>query len=1087
MWLSILLIRSGDIHVNPGPAGHDNSMNSSSSSLSSFINIDYSKYLTIIHHNVQSLFPKIDEIYAEFKEIDILSFSETWLSDNVHSDDLHLTDFHSPERKDRVSNRYGGVIVYVKSNINYTRRLDLEPDGLECIWIDLLLKKKHVLFGTFYRPPSSGRQCLSSIENSVQLAVDTGISDIIITGDFNYDMLKPSSSRVVSSLCQQFGLKQIIDEPTHFTENSSSLIDIFLISNDSSLISSGVGDPYLNQNVRYHCPIYSTFNYLKPKCMAIERKIWKYDNGNYILLKQKAENTNWIEFENANINEFNRDILNKLNRITQECIPNKVIKLRPSEPPWLNAEIKRSIRKRKRAYRKAKIKNTAYLWEKFRKLRNDTTSLIRQCKKSHNENLALKLKTTELLSKDWWKTMKSFITHNVQSQIPALNYENRTATESCEKADLLNKYFAAQSMLNEQNSNVPHVNPSNTAMPFFTITPDEVASVLKSLPLGKASGPDEVNNKILRELADILCVPLCSLFNKSLTEGLVPSAWKEAHVCAIFKKGDPSQVSNYRPVSLLSNIDKVMERIIFKHIYNFLRDTDFLTSFQSGFVPGDSTVNQLTFMYNSFCKALDEGKEIRVVFFDISKAFDRVWHRGLLAKLKGAGIDVKLLSWLKNYLTDRKQRVVIPGGKSDWLYIKAGVPQGSILGPLMFLVYINDIVKDIQSNIRLFADDTSLYLIVDHPDLAATTLQNDISRITEWAENWLVKFNPSKTESLLISRKVNKPLHPTLSMLNEDIIEVDMHKHLGVILSNDGSWHNHINIIKEKAWKRINLMRKLKYKLDRKSLEVMYVSFIRPILEYANVIWDNCTAYEKDDLEKIQIEAARIVTGCTKLVSLRDLYNETKWDTLDTRRTNQKLLLMYKMSNNSTPEYMSSLVPRLVNETTRYSLRNANNIRPVQTRTQLYSNSFLPSVITEWNKLSEDVRASPSLSSFKSSISSKNKVPAYYFSGHRKGQILHTRLRTNCSGLKLCLFQKNIVDSPLCTCGEVESTDHFMLRCRNYQLLRNELLDTIRSMCTVSTEILLFGNPNLSETDNIYIFTAVQKYIIQTKRFEREP
>ena len=512
--------------------------------------------------------------------------------------------------------------------------------------------------------------------------------------------------------------------------------------------------------------------------------------------------------------------------------------------------------------------------------------------------------------------------------------------------------------------------------------------------------------------------PLTSIdiYNTSLCEGILPQSWKDAHVCAVFKKGDPSCVSNYRPISLLSNLDKVLERLVFKHMFNHLRDINFLSSFQSGFIPGDSAVNQLTFIYNSFCKALDGGKEIRAIFFDISKAFDRVWHAGLLVKLKAAGIPARLSLWLGNYLDGRRQCVVTPGAKSTWLPIKAGVPQGSILGPLLFLIYINDIVTDIHSNIRLFADDTSLYLIVEHADIAAYTLNSDIIKITNWAKSWLVSFNPTKTESLLVSRKINKPIHPPLQMLNEQIVEVQAHRHLGIYLSNDGSWHPHIDHIKAKAWERINIMRKLKYVLDRKSLETIYLSFIRPLLEYSDVIWDNCTNNEKHDLDKIQYEAARIATGATKLVSIVNLENEIGWEPLESRRRKHKLTLFYKMIHKETPEYISNLVPPLVGNRNNYSLRNEHNLQSVHARTKLYSESFLPSVVREWNDLSLEIRNSTSLPSFKTAIGrhDTHSIPIYYYTGYRKAQILHTRLRTNCSCLNLTLFQKNIVDSPLC-------------------------------------------------------------------------
>ena len=210
------------------------------------------------------------------------------------------------------------------------------------------------------------------------------------------------------------------------------------------------------------------------------------------------------------------------------------------------------------------------------------------------------------------------------------------------------------------------------------------------------------------------------------------------------------------------------------------------------------------------------------MFCDISKAFDRVWHRGLLFKLESIGVSDSLILWFSDYLAERKQRVVLPGAASSWKNIKAGVPQGSILGPLLFLIYINDI----HTCIRLFADDTSLYIIVDNPLQAADTLNADLAKIHSWASKWLASFNPSKSESILFSRKHNRPFHPPLNMDQQAINEVTSYKHLGLIFSNDCNWNEHIDCVKTKKWFRINIMRKLKFQL-----ETIYVSFIRPLLE----------------------------------------------------------------------------------------------------------------------------------------------------------------------------------------------------------------------------------------------------------------
>ena len=227
-----------------------------------------------------------------------------------------------------------------------------------------------------------------------------------------------------------------------------------------------------------------------------------------------------------------------------------------------------------------------------------------------------------------------------------------------------------------------------------------------------------------------------------------------------------------------------------------------------------------------------------------------MWHQGLLYKLQTVGITWSLLLWFTDYLHNRKQRIFLPDGISDWITISTGVPQGSILGPLLFLIDINDIVEDIISFIRLFADDTSLYVIVENPFVLAEVLNSDIAKVHTWATKWLVTFNPLKTEEMIFSRKLNKPQHSPIHMNQQPFVQVSSHKHLGLTFSEDLSWHEHFEYIKSRAWGRINIMRKLKFQLNRRSLQIIYFSFIRPLLEYADDVWDNCFQYEANELEK---------------------------------------------------------------------------------------------------------------------------------------------------------------------------------------------------------------------------------------------
>ena len=1089
--ISILLMQAGDIHPNPGPnsiqsISSDSSLNSS---LQQILHTT-SGHLSFIHYNVQSILHKLDIIHSELHDFDILAFSETWLNPSVPDSDIILTNYNTPERKDRISDGYGGVVVYVKNNIAYTRRKDLEVNGVECIWIQVHFSKdKHLLFGLFYRPPNSSAIQDQSMERSLHLAVDTHLPNLVVTGDFNLNPAVPSSKRKLEHICQQLGLFQCIDEPTNFTEHSSSLIDLILTNNKACMKLSGVCDPFLDQSVRYHCPIFGILKFSKPKYNPVKRPIWLYERGNYDSFRRDLNLTDWTNICDDDVNIWAENLTKHVITLAKEYIPNRVITIRSDEPRWITSAIKNVIRKRTRFYHIAKRTNRQCDWEKFRQIRNRTTSVIKNAKINHIDKIVENLKNTHN-SETWWSTVKSILSSNHnQNVIPALKDGDNPVTDDTHKTELFNDYFVSQTTLDDNNKADP-TPPIYNVISILTeilISETDVLDALQTLKLGKAVGPDKINNRLLTEVKREISKPLSDLFNKSIQTGIFPKSWKVANVVPIFKKGDRAIVSNYRPISLLSAFSKIFEKIVYKYVFNHIVDNNIITKSQSGFLPKDSTTCQLAYLYHNLCKSLDSGKEVRLVFCDVSKAFDRVWHRGIYIKLKSIGITGIMLSWFRDYLHDRRQYVSLNNVSSSTKLIKAGVPQGSILGPLLFLLYINDIVNDIQADIRLFADDTSLSVTVDDIPESAATLNSDLSKICKWAQTWLVSFNPSKTESMIISRKINKPIHPSINMLNQEIQETYTHKHLGIYLSHDCSWREHIDSIKSKAWNRINILRKMKLILDRKSLEIIYKSFIRPILDYGDILFSNCSLQEKQDLDKIQTEAARIVTGSTKLVSLDNLSKETGWESLGYRRNKHQLSLMYQIVKKQAPTYLNSTLP--VPQEHNYSLRNTNNIPTILCRTVLFYNSLLPNSIRLWNDLPIEIQHAPSLKRFKELLDRQldiPPVPSYYFFGPRKLQVLHSRLRTGCSSLNAHLHSKNISESPNCNCGDIETPAHFFLNCPLYNRSRLVLFQSFSQLqlpINLSVEILLFGCKNISDNQNQHIFQAVQNFILNTKRF----
>ena len=308
IFLSIILLLCGDIETNPGP-------------VSSFSNIN--QHLSIVHYNVQSFYHKQDILFAELQDFDILSFTETWLGDTTSTDDIIFENFNKPFRQDRGTDNYGGILVYVKSNLYAVRRFDIEVPNVECIWIEIHSHNKKILFGTFYRPPNATAVTLSNIETSIGLAIDDNISDVIITGDFNLDLYKPTSSQKVSDLLLQYNLTQLINEPTHFTEHSNSLIDLFLVTSPESIVISGTGEPFLNQNMRFHCPIYCFLNFTKPKSEPYQRLIWQYDKGDYEAFRLNASQCDWDSLFNSDIDIYANNITICLLDLAKKYIPSK--------------------------------------------------------------------------------------------------------------------------------------------------------------------------------------------------------------------------------------------------------------------------------------------------------------------------------------------------------------------------------------------------------------------------------------------------------------------------------------------------------------------------------------------------------------------------------------------------------------------------------------------------------------------------------------------------------------------------------------------------------------------------------------------
>ena len=707
----------------------------------------------------------------------------------------------------------------------------------------------------------------------------------------------------------------------------------------------------------------------------------------------------------------------------------------------------------------------------YRSLRDEYHQKLDSAEDEYKSKLAASL-TSNRNSKRWWGTVKWFVGKGGDPSYPVLNIDNQPVSDSKEKASKFNDFFLSHCNIDTSNSSLPDDPATPPRMTCILATEKEISDLIKSIDPSKATGCDGISPQLLKLAADSIVPSLTRLINLSLQTCRVPKLWKEANVLPLFKKGDRSDINNYRPVSILPCASKILEKIIYKNVFNYLRDNKLITPHQSGFMPGDGTVNQLTYLYNVFAEALDKRKKVQVVFCDISKAFDRCWHDGILHKLQVLGIGGNVLSWFRDYLSNRYQRVIVKGQASEKGLIGAGVPQGSVLGPLLFLAYINDLPAGIRSNIKLFADDVTLYFNFTDPDLAEETVNADLQFIQSWSDQWLMKFSSSKTKSMLLSLKRGNDIakQPTLRFDNTNLENVSSHKHLGLTFTKHLDWSEHITNILESVSLMANVLKTLKYRLDRQTLETIYFSFIRPKIEYGCQIYSNCGVVLSNCLENFQLGVARTVSGARKGTHHAKLYNELDWETLEERRQTIKFKSFSKIVDRNAPEYLFELLPGTVGS--RRSLRNAANFQLLSCRTETYRSSFFPYCVKNWNKSASVEHKKP------------NCNPLFYY-GRRETSVKLAQLRMECSKLNAHLKELHVVDSASCACGhDVEDTSHYLLFCPLYIHDRNVLIAKFNSigMYNINAQSIINGTMFDSLEQNRLMFDALFTYIEETNR-----
>ena len=618
--------------------------------------------------------------------------------------------------------------------------------------------------------------------------------------------------------------------------------------------------------------------------------------------------------------------------------------------------------------------------------RNSITSKIKHSYETYLEGL-LGLNDENLVCDT--KKLFSFLKCSKQDQLgsTALNHGYNLVTNTAEKADIHNLHFqsvfttkeplsfsqlckmklhdAADSGKIPSELLPPEMQKSTPVMEDFSISVAGILKLLKNLKPGKAAGPDRLKPILLKELCEEIAPIIQVIFERSIQTGKLPAEWCRAQVSPIFKKGDKTSAANYRPISFTCILCKVLEYIMASHLVKHFDKHDLLYDLQHGFREKRSCDTQLTMLFEDLARNTSVGKQTDLILLDFSKAFDKVNHSKLIWKLHQYGIRGNALSWIQAFLGNRSQTVVIEGEESGSVPLSSGVPQGSVLGPILFLVFINDLPEKLSTQVRLFADDTAVYLTIGGLD-DGTVLQNDLDKLSLWESQWDMEFNPSKCQVVLVTT-ATKAINTVYTLHGQILEVVTSAKYLGVDISSGLSWNSHINRITGNANRTLGYIRRNIKSKNKKVRETAYNTLVRPQLEYAAPIWDPYTKEKTLQLEKIQRRAARWTTSNYDYrSSVTSMLDQLSWRTLEQRRADARLCLFYKMIHG----IVAVPLPDYVQPTHRVSRYcHSMTFRLIHTNRNYYKYSFFPLAIVQWNALPESVVSLQDLEAFKVAVS----------------------------------------------------------------------------------------------------------------------